>query len=331
MTYRILSFCGGGIRGLLSAIMLQRLQAATGVNLAAQADLIVGTSTGSWITALLTAGLSPEELVLFYDPGMSTIMALDGQKSPDKPMFGDGLLSKLFSKVPLPVPGVLGKPLSELDRRIMVASFEIGDETRPWSPQLIHNFPGSTTSGMSLLDAVHCSGAMPGMLAPAAITVNGQPMRFTDGAFMHHDPTVAAIALAVANEGVALEDITVLDFGTGFMANYISANADVANWGASQWLSPQNNAGVLPALLVNTPNPGQPIFNMMLNGTSTSLIPELAAMMLGERFAYLNPDFGGTYIAEDAVDQASLTFLKQQAAGFPLDAAQAVVQSYWTP
>lgn len=328
MTYRILAFCGGGIRGLLSAIMLQRLQAATGVNLAAQADLIVGTSTGSWITALLTANLTPEEIVLFYDPGMATMMALDGQKSPDAPAFGSGLLAKLFSKIPLQIPGVLGQPLSALDRNIMVASFEIGSEEHPWSTQLIHNFPGSSTASMSLLDAVHCSGAMPGMLAPADVTLGGQPKRFVDGAFMHHDPTVAAIALAVANKGLALSDISVLDFGTGFMANYISADADVANWGSSQWLSPQN-AGRLPALLVNTPNPGQPIFNMMLNGTSTNLIPDLATLMLGERFAYLNPDFGSTYIAEDAVDQASLKFLRETAECYKLDSAEAVVRSYW--
>lgn len=327
MTYRILSFCGGGIRGLLSAIMLKRLQASTGVNLAAQADLIVGTSTGSWITALLTAGLTPEELVLFYNPGMATVMALDGQHNPDRPEFGDGLLSKLFSKIPLPIPGVLGKPLSELDRKVMVTSFDIGAPGVPWTPQLLHNFPGSETSSISLLDAVNCSGAMPGMLAPANINLNGATRRFVDGAFVHHDPTIPAIALAIAH-GAALEEISVLDFGTGFMANNITA--DVANWGSTQWMNGQGpNDGMLPALLVNMNKGGPPIFNMLLNGTSTNLMPDLARMMLGDRFAYLNPSFDGTYISEDAVSAAALEFLEGSANAFSLSTAEAVVKSYW--
>ncbi|HJV43124.1 patatin-like phospholipase family protein [Caulobacter sp.] len=325
MTYRILSFCGGGIRGLLSAIMLQRLQASTGVKLADQADLIVGTSTGSWITALLTAGYGPADIVSFYNPLMAAAMSVK-QTSPTKPEYGGGLIDKVLQT--LPIFGIFGKPLNELGRTIMVASFEIGAEGIPWTPQLIHNFPNSPTSNMSLLDAVHCSGAMPGMLAPAAITLNGQPKRFVDGAFMHHDPTIAAIALAVAN-GAALEDISVLDFGTGFMANYITA--DVSTWGSQQWMNGDGQTdGVLPPLLVNVTNPGPPIFNMLLNGTSTNLMPDLAGMMLGGRFAYLNPDFGGAYVAEDDVSTTALKFLSDTANAFSLSAAETVVNSYWS-
>jgi patatin-like phospholipase/acyl hydrolase len=47
--FRILSFCGGGMRGLMSAAILQRLDAAffakNGVHLTEQADMIAGTST----------------------------------------------------------------------------------------------------------------------------------------------------------------------------------------------------------------------------------------------------------------------------------------------
>lgn len=323
MTYRILSFCGGGIRGLLSAIMLRRLQASTGVKLADQADLIVGTSTGAWITALLTAGLTPEEIVLFYSQGMAKALA-GGQSSPDKPRYGDNPIDNLVQDF----IDIFSKPISELDRKIMVAAFEIGAAGIPWTPQLIHNFPDSQTSSLRLLDAVHCSGAMPGMLAPADLTLGGQPKRFVDGAFMHHDPTIAAIALAVAN-GAALEDISVLDFGTGFMANYITV--DVSNWGSDQWMNGDGQTdGALPPLLVNVTNPGPPIFNMLLNGTSTNLMPDLAGMMLGGRFAYLNPDFGETYVAEDDVSSAALKFLSDMANGFPLSAAEAVVNSYWS-
>ena len=51
MTFRILSFCGGGMCGLMSAMILRRLndrfETKYGKSLAYQADMIAGTFTGA--------------------------------------------------------------------------------------------------------------------------------------------------------------------------------------------------------------------------------------------------------------------------------------------
>ena len=120
---------------------------------------------------------------------------------------------------------------------------------------------------------------MPGMMG----SYNGN----IDGAFVHHDPTIAAIAAALSsNPSLTLNDINVICIGTGFMANWIAS--DTNSWGAQQWQNgdgnPNNNT---PALLLD--GTVSPVLNACLNGTSTSLIPQLAGMMLPQgQYAYLN-------------------------------------------
>ena len=129
---------------------------------------------------------------------------------------------------------------------------------------------------------------------------------------------------------MAVSTISAIDIGTGFMQNLVTANA--SGWGANQWLNGTGASdGTLPSLLVNTPTAQaqMPILNLCLNGTSSNLMPDLADMLLPGRFAYLNPNFGTTYIAEDATDDASIAFLQQAAADCDLTAALAVLSAYW--
>jgi uncharacterized protein len=53
-TYRILAINGGGIRGLIPAIMLRHLEAATRRPIHELFDLVVGTSTGGILALGLT-------------------------------------------------------------------------------------------------------------------------------------------------------------------------------------------------------------------------------------------------------------------------------------
>ena len=55
--YRILSFDGGGIRGIVTLAILKRLETAF-PNLIANTDLFAGTSTGGIIALALAAGKS---------------------------------------------------------------------------------------------------------------------------------------------------------------------------------------------------------------------------------------------------------------------------------
>src|SRR5258707_14330654 len=63
--YRILSFDGGGIRGLVTLAILKRLEAQI-PNLIKDADLLAGTSTGGIIALGLAAGKSIDEMISLY-------------------------------------------------------------------------------------------------------------------------------------------------------------------------------------------------------------------------------------------------------------------------
>lgn len=207
--------------------------------------------------------------------------------------------------------------LRELHQKVLFTSFHVGGGPgQSWHTVLFNNLPKSTNAETRLVDAVVSSGAMPGQL--------GSWKGHIDGAFVNHDPTLAAIALAV-NEGVALQDITAICFGTGFMANWI--RSDTHAWGAQQWQNGDDNpADNTPPLLVNGTD--SPILNAMLNGTSTNLTPQLCGMMLGDRYAYLNPVLD-RYIAEDDTNPNDLAYLESQSAKVDISQASSVVDKYW--
>jgi len=68
--FRILSLDGGGIRGIISARILQevekQIQAQHGQTISEYFDMVAGTSTGSLIAAGLTVGYSPADMIAIY-------------------------------------------------------------------------------------------------------------------------------------------------------------------------------------------------------------------------------------------------------------------------
>jgi len=307
MTYRILSFCGGGIRGLLSAGLLNRL-AEYCPKLLGHTDLLAGTSTGADIISLILAHVPTAKI---YDIYKTTKSFDNPRMSNDRPAYD---IEKLVVAQRLLHPE--NRPLSDLDRSVLMTAFNVGSSGVPWEPLLLHNLPNSRTADTPIVDAVVSSSAMPGMY--------GSHKRNVDGGFVNHDPTLAAIAAAVSN-GHALEDITAICFGTGFMANWIAD--DTAEWGALQWQGEVDPANRTPSLLVN--GNVSPILNLCLNGTSTNLIPQLCEMLLTkERYVYVNPTLD-RIIPENDTNPADLHYMEALVATYDLGPAEQLLDAYW--
>ena len=64
---KILVLDGGGIKGVVAASFLATIQEHTGKNVADYFDLVVGTSTGGILALGLGMGLSPREILTFYE------------------------------------------------------------------------------------------------------------------------------------------------------------------------------------------------------------------------------------------------------------------------
>lgn len=96
---RILSIDGGGIKGVIPAAFLARVENTTGKRIANHFDLIVGTSTGGIIAIGLGLGLTAGEILAFYE--------IDGPR--------------IFDQVELDKPSLLDRFLSRLNRHYRTA------------------------------------------------------------------------------------------------------------------------------------------------------------------------------------------------------------------
>lgn len=323
MAYTIVSFCGGGIRGLMSATILSNLAQHNG-NILTNTNLLAGTSTGSNIVSALVGGKSTRDIIdSFYD---EAAFYSKGDSDSTAPAYSNSSYIKSQQQLHN------SQTLASLTQKVLFTTFNLGSAPVdgappvPWSPQLFTNVPNPVVSNADTLivDAVVSSGSMPAMLP----SYNGN----VDGAFVHHDPTLAAIALAVSS-GIDINDIAAICIGTGFMANWIGS--DTTQWGATQWLNgdgsfyPQNQ---VPPLLTNESETApSPILNLCLNGTSTNLIPMLSQMLLSNRYVYLNPVLD-TYVPETACSPGTLAYLVGQANALPADLmnqAYALLDTYW--
>jgi len=149
-TYRVLSIDGGGIRGIVTTVMLQRLAARAGLEgFLDKVDLITGTSTGGLLALGIAHGLDLEEIRSFYE--------LDGPEIFDDSWLDDLLdLGKLrgadYKTAPMRrvLKRILGEDttLGRLKKRVLITAFDMDNENpdemkRTWKPKLFHNFPGT--------------------------------------------------------------------------------------------------------------------------------------------------------------------------------------------
>jgi patatin-like phospholipase/acyl hydrolase len=311
--FKILSFCGGGMRGLASLVMLNQLHKLN-PGIVKNADMLAGTSTGSGIAASLAHGMSPEELILAYET-VGREFFVDPGTDPNAPAYD---MTKDYANV----SRVFGtKTLADFSQNLLFTAFDVGNSVtqQPWGPVLFNNFTGSPTANTPIADAVAASGAMPGMLGSHTF---GNYNGLVDGAFVHHDPTLAAVALAV-NSGIDPNDIVVICFGTGYMPNWLDASS--ANWGAAQWQGTASAGNQVPALLINGVT--SPILNLCLNGTSTNTFPMIAGYLLPGRFAYQNPTI--PFTPENTTNPVKLFELVEAAKKVDTTVAAGLVSTYW--
>jgi len=235
--YRILSFDGGGIRGLVTLAILKRLEAQI-PNLIQGADMIAGTSTGGIIALGLAAGKSVDEMIALYrdngkkifdDSWWDDIRDVGGLSGADYDQKNLGkLLKGIFQDM----------QLKDLSKRVLIPSFNLDDgnkdETkRTWNPKFFHNFPGADSDGdESVVDVALNTSA-----APTYFPAHGT---FIDGGVVANNPSLAAVAQTQdsRNDDSAprLGDIFLLSIGTGTNLSYVKGkNLD---WGQAQWAKP---------------------------------------------------------------------------------------------
>ena len=133
--FTILSFCGGGIRGLLSSTILSQLsfpQSSDNI----YADLLAGCSTGATIVSWLVNGVSPPQISDLYQTHAGDFysrQATDPQApsySADLGLYGQRYM--IEHPTLSPSPWASGSKVSDLAQKVLLTSFSIGGQAQQW-------------------------------------------------------------------------------------------------------------------------------------------------------------------------------------------------------
>jgi len=272
--FRILSCDGGGIRGVLTAVMLNRLLGAYPALLQDRPGtitLFAGTSTGGILALGLAAGFTPAQIRDFYVVNGKLIF--DSSWTRDVVELG-GISGSKYDNASLKqvLQETFGaQKLKDLRARVLISSFKLDNQapdpsSRSWNPKFFHNFLGDDSDGEFLAVDV----AMSTSAAPTYFPSYGV---YLDGGVIANNPSVAAIAQALdgrnqAGERTTLDGIKLLSVGTGASLQYI--NGKDHDWGDAQWI--------------------KPILNVMMDG-SVGVADFECRQLLGDRYCRVEPIF----------------------------------------
>jgi len=225
----VLSIDGGGVRGVLTAKLLERIEAER--PFLRQVDVFAGTSVGGVLALALACGEKPDRIIrLFQEKATKIFGKRDWLDSVSKL---DELVRADFDNVELKaaLQEIFGeRSLKSVPKNVLIPTFDLDNEgeggLRFWKPKFLHNFmtPGND-GAVKIVDACLRTGAAPTYFP----TYQG----YVDGGVVCNTPSMAAIA-KVCKAGFRLEDIYLFSIGTGFNPQYIEG--DRLDWGFKQWL-----------------------------------------------------------------------------------------------
>ena len=236
---KILAIDGGGIRGIIPAVILASLQERLGAELWRSFDLIAGTSTGGIIalglgtrcSALNGAALgpySPQQLLQLYiedgpDIFRKTLLgwALQLFRPKYSPAPLEAALKKYFG------PARLASALTPL----LISSYDLHSQLPFFFKS--HMIAGDSSYDWPLIDVARATSAAPTFFPPRALSTGKEHYNLVDGGVFVNNPAAAAYAEArwIYRDAA---DFVVLSVGTGDRKDCIRY-AKARKWGLLGW------------------------------------------------------------------------------------------------
>ncbi|HZB05841.1 MAG TPA: CBASS cGAMP-activated phospholipase [Thermoleophilaceae bacterium] len=273
---RVLAIDGGGIRGLIPALVLDELERRAGRRIFELFDLIAGTSTGGILACALCAPepLPASEVVKLYEE--------EGPEIFDRSLFqrirsADGLLDEKYDDAALDraLERFLGhKRLSESRPDLIVPVYDTAlpgpyffKTSKARENPSEHDFPLSVVA--------RATSAAPTYFEPVA--AGGRSM--VDGGVFAANPAMCGLAEVLGS--VAPRDVVLLSLGTGERTNKREFD-EIKDWGVAKW--------------------ARPILDVVFDGASDTVDFQLQSVLGGERYWRLQTELT---LASDDLDDAS--------------------------
>jgi patatin-like phospholipase/acyl hydrolase len=271
---RVLAIDGGGIRGLIPALVLAEIEHRTGRPVAQLFDLVAGTSTGAIIACALT---KPDPMTA------AQAAAIYEQEGPE--VFHRSLLKEVRS-----LGGLIDERydsrglLDSLNRhlgeaRLAQATVELLVTT--YDLQARQALVLRRSDDMSMVDAAHASSAAPTYFEPALVGER----TLVDGGVFAINPAMLAYA------EVATKIDVLASLGTGEHTKPLPFD-EVKNWGQLQW--------------------ARPILDVVFDGSADAVDGQLSALIDG-RYIRLQTRLDEASDALDDASPENLAALRREA------------------
>ena len=264
---KVLSIDGGGIRGIIPAMVLAEIERRTGKLTSEVFDLVAGTSTGGILALGLTkpgqggkAQYSAETLIELYETEGGKIFDLNvwhqlqsvggfaEEKYPSKGI--EEVAKRYFDDV----------PLAEALTEVLVTAYEI-ERRGPWFFKRRHARDENREGDNFLMrDVARATSAAPTYFEPLQLEWGPHGERaFIDGGVHSNNPAMCAYVEAI--KIYPEEDILVVSLGTGEPTREMPYE-EVKGWGLALW--------------------AQPILNVVFDGVSDTVDYQLRELLRSE-------------------------------------------------
>lgn len=270
---KALAIDGGGIRGLIPALVLAEIERRTGRRMATMVDLIIGTSTGGIIACALARPdpMPAAEIAAVYET--------DGPKIFDRSLLkritsADGYLDERYDSAGLvdALRRHLGDArLGDAVTSVLVTAYDLEERQA-----LLLRDPD-----ISMVDAAHATSAAPTYFEPVRLGNR----TLVDGGVFATNPALFAFAEA------RMRPELLLSLGTGSLTRPLPYDK-VKNWGRLEW--------------------AEPIIDVVFDGSADAVDLQLQALT-GDRYVRLQTRLDEASDDLDDASAANLAALRREA------------------
>ena len=299
--FKIMTFDGGGVRGLLTTVLLERLSTLRD-GLLTDVSLFAGTSIGGIIALAMAAGMPPADLRKLL-LAQATALLTDSARPPGgakKAHYDSWQLEQTLTQL-------FGAKtqLGDLPAPVMVVAYQLDSglsasgAIRRNQPVFFHNL-NADSARHTIVDAAMATSAYP-VFFPVY-------KGYIDGGVAVVNPAMSALAMALdpAYADRKLEDITLLSVSTGHGPGHIDSS-DGGDWGWEQW---SQNYRILTATV----------------GTDGDVVDYQCQQLLRARYHRLDPLLPKSIAFNDVF---ALPELLQTAMQVNIDDSERWLQAHW--
>jgi predicted acylesterase/phospholipase RssA len=240
--FRILCIDGGGIRGIIPALVLAEIEDRTGRPIHQLFDLIAGTSTGGILALGLMkpgkrrrAQYTAKGLVQFYEKEGGRIFS---RSLLHQVLSVGNLLDKKYQSEPIEtvLEEYFGDALlSEALQNVLLTSYDIERREAVFA----RSYRAKTNDDYDFLmrDLCRATSAAPTYFEPKYIENKSAHYALIDGGVFANNPAMCALVDAIREFKKGLDEIFMVSLGTGNHAPPLDYEK-VKNWGVISWAQP---------------------------------------------------------------------------------------------